>query len=96
MPQEDLPIVATPAPVRRHRPAPVHARGRVIRLAVGLASLAWRRNPLDILRESVALAVAAIPEGLPVSTTAAICAAWKRTPATVARFISLAPCRAVT
>jgi Ca2+-transporting ATPase len=38
----------------------------------GLASLAWRKNPLEILRESVALGVAAIPEGLPVSTTTAL------------------------
>ena len=37
-----------------------------------LASLAWRRNPLAIVRESVALGVAAIPEGLPVSATAAL------------------------
>jgi Ca2+-transporting ATPase len=38
----------------------------------GIASLAWRRNPLAIARESVALGVAAIPEGLPVSATAAL------------------------
>ncbi len=38
----------------------------------GAASLAWRRNPLAIVRESVALGVAAIPEGLPVSATAAL------------------------
>jgi Ca2+-transporting ATPase len=38
----------------------------------GLASLAWLRNPLEILRDSVALGVAAIPEGLPVTATAAL------------------------
>lgn len=38
----------------------------------GVASLAWRRNPLEIVRDSVALAVAAIPEGLPVTATAAL------------------------
>jgi Ca2+-transporting ATPase len=44
----------------------------------GLASLAWRRNPIEIVRESVALGVAAIPEGLPVSTTAALVRAMAR------------------
>jgi len=38
----------------------------------GLAALAWRRNPSEILRDSVALGVAAIPEGLPVTATAAL------------------------
>ncbi len=40
-----------------------------------LASLGWRRNPLEILRDSVALGVAAIPEGLPVTATAALVSA---------------------
>ncbi|HEY5922044.1 MAG TPA: cation-transporting P-type ATPase, partial [Kofleriaceae bacterium] len=35
----------------------------------GLASLAWGRHPIAILRECVALGVAAIPEGLPVTAT---------------------------
>ena len=43
-----------------------------------LSSVAWRRNPLDVLRESVALGVAAIPEGLPVAATAALVRAMAR------------------
>jgi Ca2+-transporting ATPase len=43
-----------------------------------LASVAWRRTPLDVLRESVALGVAAIPEGLPVAATAALVRAMAR------------------
>jgi Ca2+-transporting ATPase len=43
-----------------------------------LASVAWRRKPLDVLRESVALGVAAIPEGLPVAATAALVRAMAR------------------
>jgi len=43
-----------------------------------VASLAWLRNPLDILRDSVALGVAAIPEGLPVTATAALVRAMAR------------------
>ena len=44
----------------------------------GLASLAWLRDPLEILRDSVALGVAAIPEGLPVTATAALVRAMAR------------------
>jgi Ca2+-transporting ATPase len=44
----------------------------------GLASLAWRRDPIEILRDSVALGVAAIPEGLPVTATAALVRAMAR------------------
>jgi Ca2+-transporting ATPase len=44
----------------------------------GIASLAWRRNPLEILRDSVALGVAAIPEGLPVTATAALVRAMRQ------------------
>jgi P-type Ca2+ transporter type 2C len=43
-----------------------------------LASVAWRRPPIDVLRESVALGVAAIPEGLPVAATAALVRAMAR------------------
>ncbi|HEX3760453.1 MAG TPA: HAD-IC family P-type ATPase, partial [Kofleriaceae bacterium] len=43
-----------------------------------LAAAAWRRTPLDVLRESVALGVAAIPEGLPVAATAALVRAMAR------------------
>jgi Ca2+-transporting ATPase len=43
-----------------------------------IASVAWRRTPLDVLRESVALGVAAIPEGLPVAATAALVRAMAR------------------
>ncbi|HTR51418.1 MAG TPA: cation-transporting P-type ATPase [Kofleriaceae bacterium] len=44
----------------------------------GLASLAHRRNPVEILRDSVALGVAAIPEGLPVTATSALVRAMAR------------------
>ncbi|MGE5185587.1 MAG: cation-translocating P-type ATPase, partial [Acidobacteriota bacterium] len=44
----------------------------------GIASLAWRRDPTEILRDSVALGVAAIPEGLPVTATAALVRAMAR------------------
>jgi Ca2+-transporting ATPase len=43
-----------------------------------LASVGWRRHPLDVVRESVALGVAAIPEGLPVAATAALVRAMAR------------------
>jgi Ca2+-transporting ATPase len=43
-----------------------------------LASLAWRRPALDVLRDTVALGVAAIPEGLPVTATAALIRAMGR------------------
>jgi Ca2+-transporting ATPase len=46
--------------------------------AAGLASLAHGRNPTEILRDSVALGVAAIPEGLPVTATAALVRAMAR------------------
>ena len=46
--------------------------------AAAVASLAWRRNPVEILRDSVALGVAAIPEGLPVTATAALVRAMAR------------------
>ncbi len=44
----------------------------------GIASLVWRRDPAEILRDSVALGVAAIPEGLPVTATAALVRAMAR------------------
>jgi Ca2+-transporting ATPase len=44
----------------------------------GLASLAHRRDPVEILRDTVALGVAAIPEGLPVTATAALVRAMAR------------------
>jgi len=43
--------------------------------AAGLTTVAgalWRRPPLQLLRNAVALGVAAIPEGLPVTATAAL------------------------
>jgi Ca2+-transporting ATPase len=43
-----------------------------------VASLAWRQPPLQTLRDTVALAVAAIPEGLPVTATAALVRAMAR------------------
>jgi Ca2+-transporting ATPase len=46
--------------------------------ASAVASLAWLRNPIEILRDSVALGVAAIPEGLPVTATAALVRAMAR------------------
>jgi Ca2+-transporting ATPase len=50
-------------------------------LAAGVsavASLAWRRRPLDVLRDTIALGVATIPEGLPVTSTAALVRAMAR------------------
>ena len=50
-------------------------------LAAGVsaaASLAWRRRPLDVLRDTIALGVAAVPEGLPVTSTAALVRAMAR------------------
>src|SRR5262249_60035539 len=44
----------------------------------GLPTLAYRRNPVEILRDTVALGVAAIPEGLPVTATAALVRAMAR------------------
>jgi Ca2+-transporting ATPase len=46
--------------------------------ASAAASLLHRRPPLEILRDSVALGVAAIPEGLPVTATAALVRAMAR------------------
>ena len=46
--------------------------------ASAVASLAWVRRPLEIARDSVALGVAAIPEGLPVTATAALVRAMRR------------------
>jgi Ca2+-transporting ATPase len=46
--------------------------------ASAAAALAWRRPVLEIARDSVALAVAAIPEGLPVTATAALVRAMAR------------------
>ncbi|HEX5062683.1 MAG TPA: HAD-IC family P-type ATPase [Kofleriaceae bacterium] len=46
--------------------------------ATALAGLAHRRNPLEVVRDTVALGVAAIPEGLPVTTTAALVRAMAR------------------
>jgi P-type Ca2+ transporter type 2C len=43
-----------------------------------LTSLAWRRPVLEVLRDTVALGVAAIPEGLPVTATAALVRAMGR------------------
>ena len=43
-----------------------------------LASLAWRRRALDVVRDTVALGVAAIPEGLPVTSNAALVRAMSR------------------
>src|SRR5690348_3888614 len=58
--------------------------GRLASSAIGaagisaLASLAWRRPLLDVVRDTVALGVAAIPEGLPVTATAALVHAMAR------------------
>jgi Ca2+-transporting ATPase len=46
--------------------------------AAAVAGLAHLRNPVEILRDTVALGVAAIPEGLPVTTTAALVRAMER------------------
>ncbi|HVK86083.1 MAG TPA: cation-transporting P-type ATPase [Kofleriaceae bacterium] len=43
-----------------------------------LASIAWRRSARDVMRDAVALSVAAIPEGLPVTTNAALVRAMAR------------------
>lgn len=43
-----------------------------------LASLAWRRPVADVARDGIALGVAAIPEGLPVTATAALVRAMAR------------------
>jgi P-type Ca2+ transporter type 2C len=43
-----------------------------------IASLAWRRPAIEILRDTVALGVAAIPEGLPVTSNAALVRAMAR------------------
>ncbi|MGN6104345.1 MAG: cation-translocating P-type ATPase [Kofleriaceae bacterium] len=43
-----------------------------------LASLGWRRPPVEVLRDTVALGVAAIPEGLPLTATAALVRAMAR------------------
>ncbi len=46
--------------------------------AAALASFAHGRRPVEILRETIALGVAAIPEGLPVTSTAALVRAMAR------------------
>jgi Ca2+-transporting ATPase len=46
--------------------------------AVALAGLAHLRHPIEILRDTVALGVAAIPEGLPVTSTGALVRAMAR------------------
>jgi len=46
--------------------------------AAALAGLAHLRHPIEILRDTVALGVAAIPEGLPVASTAALVRAMAR------------------
>ncbi|MDX2089815.1 MAG: HAD-IC family P-type ATPase [Kofleriaceae bacterium] len=43
-----------------------------------IASLAWRRGPLEVMRDTIALGVATIPEGLPVTSTAALVRAMAR------------------
>jgi Ca2+-transporting ATPase len=43
-----------------------------------LAGLVWRRPALELVRHSVALGVAAIPEGLPVTSNAALVRAMSR------------------
>jgi Ca2+-transporting ATPase len=46
--------------------------------AAAVAGLAHLRHPVEILRDTVALGVAAIPEGLPVTSTAALVRAMAR------------------
>ncbi|HEX7841285.1 MAG TPA: HAD-IC family P-type ATPase, partial [Kofleriaceae bacterium] len=43
-----------------------------------VSSILWLRSPIEVLRESVALGVAAIPEGLGVAATAALVRAMAR------------------
>ncbi|HWU89258.1 MAG TPA: HAD-IC family P-type ATPase, partial [Kofleriaceae bacterium] len=43
-----------------------------------LASVVWRRPPIEIVRDTVALGVAAIPEGLPMTSNAALVRAMAR------------------
>jgi Ca2+-transporting ATPase len=54
------------------------AMGLAASATSAIASLAWRHPPLAILRDTVALGVAAIPEGLPVTATAALVRAMAR------------------
>jgi Ca2+-transporting ATPase len=58
-----------------------------VRLAAGglvaagvsaIASIVWRKPPIEVIRDTVALGVAAIPEGLPVTSSVALVRAMAR------------------